>query len=125
MNAHDVEDLFRPFAAVTIKRMFGGLGIYSEDMMFAIEAGGEIYIKSDAETAPAFEAAGLRAFEFTSKRGVMITSYRLLPEAAHEDADVLREWCARAFGAARRALVAKMKMAVPVKAKSPASKRHK
>ena len=107
MDARDVEDLFRPFAAVAVKRMFGGLGIYVDGMMFAIFAGGEFYLKSDVQSAAAFDAAGLKPFEFASNRGTVTTSYRALPEAAHEDEDVLKHWSALALAAARRAAAAK------------------
>ncbi len=109
MDRAAVEDLFHPFGAVTIKRMFGGLGFYSGGLMFAIEAGGEIYLKTDTENLPQFEARGLRSFSFETKRGMMVTSFRLLPEEAHEDQAELRRWCALALSAAKRAAAAKVK----------------
>ena len=115
MHRGTLEDLFRPFGAVTIKRMFGGSGIYADGLMFALEAYGEVYLKTDAESLPVFEAAALRPFVFESKRGTMTTSYRLLPEEAHEDEDVLRRWCALALEAAKRAAAGKMKKARPKK----------
>ncbi len=109
MDRRAVEDLFKPIGAVTIKRMFGGLGIYSDGLVFAIEAGGEIYLKTDSENLPQFEAYGLRPFSFESKRGTTVTSYRLLPEEAHEDEVALRHWCGLALGAAKRAAAGKVK----------------
>lgn len=102
MDRRAIEDLFRTIAPVAIKRMFGGHGIYADGLMFALEAGGEIYLKSDDVSRAIFDGAGLRAFQFASKRGVMVTSYRLLPEEAHEDADVLKGWVRLARDAAQR-----------------------
>ncbi len=73
-----------------------------------------------------FDAAGLRPFEFDSKRGRMVTSYRLLPEDAHEDERVLKEWCALGMEAAWRATAAKKPAAkreasVKTVAKAPAN----
>ena len=41
MNADGLKALFEPFGAVVVKRMFGGSGIYTEGLCFAIELGGE------------------------------------------------------------------------------------
>ncbi|MDF2115527.1 TfoX/Sxy family protein [Roseiarcaceae bacterium H3SJ34-1] len=98
----DLEDLFRPFGAVTVKRMFGGHGIYADGLMFALEAGGEIFLKTDSESLPQFAARGLKAFVFDSRRGEMTTSYRLMPEEAHDDEHELRRWAALALTTARR-----------------------
>ena len=40
MDAEALRALFEPFGPVTVKRMFGGSGIYAEGMCFAIESGG-------------------------------------------------------------------------------------
>lgn len=113
MERRAIEDLFRPFGPVTIKSMFGGRGIYAGEMMFALEAYGEIYLKSDAQNVARFDAAVLRPFAFDSKRGRMVTSYRLLPEEGHEDDRVLKEWCVLGMEAARRAAAAKKPAAKP------------
>ena len=107
MNRADVEDLFSRAGNFTIKRMFGGHGVFAEGRMFALEANGEIYLKTDSENAPLFEARDLKPFEFESKRGTMVTSYRQLPEEAHEDESELRRWCEIARQAARRAAAPK------------------
>ncbi len=104
-----IEDIFRPLGPVIIKRMFGGHGIYAGALMFALEYQGEIYLKTDESSLPIFEAAGLRPFEFESKRGRMVTSYRLLPEDAHEDERELKRWCALAMEAAQRSAAGKTK----------------
>lgn len=102
MDRRDLEDLFSRAGTFTIKRMFGGHGIMTEDRMFALEARGEIYLKVDAQSAAEFEARGLRVFSYETSGGVRSLPYRLMPEEAHEDDDVLRYWCALAIGAARR-----------------------
>ncbi|HEU4518341.1 MAG TPA: TfoX/Sxy family protein, partial [Microvirga sp.] len=44
--------------------MFGGQGIYAGDLMFALEVGGEIFLKVDDGSRAAFEAAGSRPFVY-------------------------------------------------------------
>ena len=42
-----MKELFKPFGEVTVKRMFGGGGVYAEGLCFAIEQGGEVFLKVD------------------------------------------------------------------------------
>ncbi len=109
MTRADVEDLFFRAGSFTIKRMFGGHGVFADGLMFAIEVRGEIFLKTDSETTGLFEARGLEPFAFESKRGTMVTSYRQLPEEAHEDEGELRRWCEIALQAARRAAAPKLR----------------
>ena len=51
MDAEALKALFAPFGSVTVKRMFGGSGIYAEGLCFAIEADGEVFLKTDASFA--------------------------------------------------------------------------
>ncbi len=59
MNADGLKELFGPFGAVEVKRMFGGAGVYADGLCFAIESGGEVFLKVDLETEAAFSGAGL------------------------------------------------------------------
>ena len=111
MNADSLQELFEPFAAVEVKRMFGGAGIYAYCMCFAIESGGEVFLKVDAETEPAFSAAGSSPFVYTAKGKPMATSFWRLPSAAHDEPDELRRWVALGLEAARRKGAAKAKPA--------------
>jgi len=104
MDAAALVELFEPFAAVSVRRMFGGFGVRAEGLFFAVARGGEVYLKVDDETQPAFAAAGSSPFVVARKgRGPIALSYWRLPEAAFDDPDVLRAWAARAVAAARRA----------------------
>jgi DNA transformation protein len=83
--------------------MFGGAGVYRDGLMFALLAGGEIFLKSDAETKPSFTEAGSHPFMHEGRGGRRVeTSYWSLPEAALDDGDVLRIWAERAYAAALR-----------------------
>ena len=37
MDAEALKALFKPFGDVSVKRMFGGAGVYAEGLCFAIE----------------------------------------------------------------------------------------
>jgi len=101
MDRARIEELFAPFAAVSVKRMFGGHGVYADGLFFAIEAGGEIYLKADRHSAARFQEAGSRPFVYQGKDRPITVSYWSLP--ALEDTDELVRWATFAVEAARRA----------------------
>jgi DNA transformation protein len=107
MDAASIAELFSPFAPVRLKRMFGGHGIYADELFFALESAGEIFLKTDAESEPAFVAAGSLPFSFDRAGKTTVTSYRRMPEAALDDPDELVRWCRLALGAAQRASLRK------------------
>jgi DNA transformation protein len=103
LDAADIEDLFAPAARVDVRRMFGGKGIFTGDRMIGLEADGVIYLKVDADTEPAFIAAGCECFSYGTKAGRTVTlPYRRLPEDAFENPDALRRWHDLAVEAAFR-----------------------
>jgi DNA transformation protein len=103
MGPDDIRELFSVFGPVTVRRMFGGAGIYADGTMFALIAGGVIYLKADEQNAPAFERENLPPFTYTTKdgkRGVM--SYRRMPDRLYDDPEELAAWARDALAAARR-----------------------
>jgi DNA transformation protein len=107
MEREEIEELLAPFARVRVRRMFGGKGVYADDLFFALAFGGELYFKADAATQPLFEAAGSTPFSYdrAGKRAT-ISYWRLVP-SAYEDDEELRRWATLALEAARRAQAAK------------------
>jgi DNA transformation protein and related proteins len=102
MDAEALKALFEPFGTVTVKRMFGGSGIYAEGLCFAIELKGEVFLKTDALSQSDFSAVGSTPFVYVAKGQSRPTSYWSLPASAHEDGDELRRWATAGFKAARR-----------------------
>ncbi len=51
-----LDQLRRAVSRVRARRMFGGAGIYSGDIFFALIADDTLYFKVDASTRPEFEA---------------------------------------------------------------------
>jgi DNA transformation protein len=102
-----IRDLFAGLGPVRVRRMFGGQGVYRDELMFALEAGGELYLKADGETAGAFAKAGSRQFVYTKGGKPMPMSYWRLPDSALDDPDEASRWGRLAVEAARRAAAAK------------------
>lgn len=91
-----------PLGHVRVKSMFGGHGLYFEDTMFALEADGDIYFKTDKETLALFEEAGSEAFTYEGKNKPIKMSYSLVPNAAWEDPEDFLYWANLAIAASRR-----------------------
>jgi DNA transformation protein len=107
MDAEGLKALFEPFGPVTVRRMFGGAGVYAEGLCFAIEADGDVYIKADTLSQPSFSGAGSAPFTYVMNGKPKSMSYWRLPEIAHDEADELRRWAGMGLEAARRAAEAK------------------
>jgi DNA transformation protein len=109
MTHDDLYELFRPFAPVSLKRMFGGTSVYLDGRIIAIEVDGVLYLKADTVTQATFEAVGLKPFTYQAKGKTMTMRYYQTPDEAYEDPDVFRPWFERAKEAAARAPLPKKK----------------
>lgn len=100
-----VQEVFAPFGRVSVKRFFGGGGVYLGDTMFAAIFDDQIYLKADAGTRGAFEAEGCEEFIWTNPKTGMVwnSAYFSMPAMLFEDEDELRRWAGRAFDVALKA----------------------
>ncbi|MBI3435171.1 MAG: TfoX/Sxy family protein [Proteobacteria bacterium] len=104
MDADHIADLFSRFAPVSVRRMFGGAGIFRDGVMFALVADDTIYLKADAQTVPAFEREGMQAFTHTSPGGRRtVMSYWHMPDRLLDDTEELARWASDAYAVAMRA----------------------
>jgi DNA transformation protein and related proteins len=108
-----VKELFAAFGPVSVRRMFGGAGIFADGLMIGLISGEELYLKADDRTAPSFEAEGMTPFRFGAKGRRVVMSYWRMPERLFDDPEELAKWARAAWGAAERA-AAKGKKAPPV-----------
>ena len=95
-----------PLGPLTPKRMFGGVGLYASDLFFALVSGDVLYLKSDAATRGAREAAGARPFQpYPGRpRGQGQMQYYSVPAAILEDGDALLAWARESVAIARTQL---------------------
>ena len=104
MDQDHLRDLFESVAPVTFRRMFGGLGIYRDGMIFAVVLRDQLLLKGDAEVAAEYEAAGMERWVYEnskSKKPVAMPYWRA-PDSALDDADEMASFARMAIGAARR-----------------------
>jgi DNA transformation protein len=104
-----IGELFAQFRPVTVKRMFGGAGIYAEGLMFALVFDGAIYLRVDAASIPDFERAGSTPFVYPLAKhhvGRPSRSFWRMPERLYDDPDELAVWAGRALAIAEHRKVA-------------------
>lgn len=104
MDNADIEDIFASLGPVTIKRLFGGKGVYHRGVIVGAVMSGEVLLKAHAETAPQFLAAGATQWTYEFRRGTTIAMpYWTIPADAYDDPDELAMWVRLAFEAGSRA----------------------
>lgn len=108
MDNDAVREIFDSLGEVTIKRMFGGKGIYHHGAILALEVGGDILLKADGESAPDFAGAGASQWIYDGKTRdgkskPVAMPYWSIPEAALDDPEQLAHWVQLAWAAALRA----------------------
>ena len=103
MDAAAIEEMFAAVGPVTIKRMFGGKGIYVRGTIIAIEYQDEILLKADVQSSPRFADAGCRQWTYESKSGnAAAMPYWSIPDDAYDDPDVMADWVRLALEAGQR-----------------------
>ena len=138
-------ELLAPLGAVRARRMFGGHGLYVDDLFIAIIAFERLYLKFDAQTSGAFVAAGCQPFEYLvsprpplrgdrpaegergdlgrpgvasdAKTRAISLGYRTVPAEAMESPALMQPWARQAIEAALRARATKPS-AAPRKARA-------
>jgi DNA transformation protein and related proteins len=99
-RSYVLELLSRAVPAVRARGMFGGVGIYSGDIFFALVSDDVLYLRVDDATRREYESLGMPAFRPFEEHGPVMSYYQL-PEEILEDMERLREWANRAIAAAR------------------------
>jgi DNA transformation protein len=100
-----VRELLAGFEPLRVRRMFGGAGVYSGELFFAILADDVLYLKVDDRNRKEYEQRGLEPFTYdttSGRRGSM--SYYPLPSELFENPEGLDPWVRGALDAARRSL---------------------
>jgi len=98
-----LDDVFEHFGPVRAKRMFGGYGIYRDELMFALVSDDVLYLKTDEAMAAELTGRDLKPFEYRKQGKRMQIAYYTAPAEIFDDPDEAERWAKRAYGAARRA----------------------
>jgi len=98
-----IRDRFDRLGYITIRRMFGGAGVYCDGIIFALVADNVLYLKVDDSNRGDYEDAGSEPFRpYGDDGGAM--SYYEVPVDVLEDDDRLLAWARKAMvvGAKRK-----------------------
>ncbi|GJD63585.1 TfoX/Sxy family protein [Methylobacterium frigidaeris] len=100
-----LEEMLAPLGGVAIRRMFGGLGLFRDGLMFGLVARDVLYLKVAPEETGTFAAEGGAPFSYATKDGrtTTIASYWRAPDRLSDDPDEFLAWARRACAAAQAA----------------------
>jgi len=86
---------------VTAKKMFGGVGLYHNELFFGLIASDVLYFKVDDENRPAYLKAQAKPFQPYGDESYSMSYYEV-PIDVLEDIDQLRTWARASVAAADR-----------------------
>ena len=103
-----VSDSFRDYVleqlaglgAVSARRMFGGVGLYCNELFFGVINDNLLYLRIDDATRPLYEAEGMTALRPVRAKPEVLADYYQAPDHVLEDADTLVEWARRSVAVA-------------------------
>jgi len=95
-------DLLGTVGNVTARRMFGGYGIYLDNLMFAIVVDDILYLKADSQIQARFQDLGRSSFSYQRQGKNISMSYYQAPDEALENPEEMKAWAALACQAALR-----------------------
>lgn len=99
-----VAELLEPLGRISLRKMFGGAGVYCDGVIFALIVDDVLYLKTDEHNRPAFEAAGCEPFSYLQRGEVAVSmSYSRAPDEAMDSHALMQPWARDALAAALRA----------------------
>jgi DNA transformation protein len=119
-----LEELYAPMGGVTVRAMFGGLGVFKDAVMFALAVDDVLYLRADPTSGGVFASENAPQFIYKGMTGREVAMpYWRLPERLYDDPDDFIIWSETAFAVAMRAATVKAKgKKRPVKATTSAKK---
>ena len=97
-----VLDQLGQVAPVSARAMFGGVGLYSGALFFALLDDDTLFFKVDDATRPTYVKEGMKAFD-PFKNGKTMEGYYEVPGELLEDEERLAPWMRGAIEVAARA----------------------
>jgi DNA transformation protein len=90
-------------AGVTSQRMFGGVGLYCDELFFGLIADDVLYLRADDANRADYTARGMSPFRPYADRPQLSMKYYETPAEVLEDPSELVAWAQRSLEAARAA----------------------
>jgi DNA transformation protein and related proteins len=98
-----VIDQLAGIGCVRSKRMFGGVGLYADELFFALLDDNSLYFKVDDSNRADFEARGMGPFRPFRDKPELEMGYYAVPADVIDDAEELVAWARKALRVAAAA----------------------
>ena len=85
-----------------VRSMFGGYGVYQDELIFAIIVKDILYLKADAAIQADFNEKGLMPFTYSTRDKPVTLQYFEAPPDVFEEPETMRDWVEKAIGASLR-----------------------
>jgi DNA transformation protein len=108
---------------ITANRMFGGSGLYQNDIFFALVFSDTLYFKVNDDSRADYESRGMRRFQPYEDKPYLSFTYYEVPADVLEDRDELAVWARKSVQAALATAAAKRPKRKRAKTKSSKAKR--
>lgn len=95
-----VTDQLAQSMRVVSRRMFGGMGLYCEELFFGLIADDVLYLKVDDSNRADYAARGCTAFQPTRGSEKYSMNYFAVPPEVLEDADEFAVWARKSLAVA-------------------------
>lgn len=99
-----LEEVFEQFGPVSVRKMFGGYGLYHRGLMFGLVSGETLYLKVDPGNVCFFEERSLGPFQYIRRGKTIEMSFFLAPEEIFDDREEAALWADRSYRAALRSV---------------------
>ena len=98
-----VLDQFSKWSGVSVRKMFGGAGLYRDQVIFGLIADDAAYLKVDDSNREDFEKAGSSIFRpYPEKNTNAVMPYYEIPVDLLENPDQLIEWSKKSLAIASK-----------------------
>ncbi len=97
-----LSEVLQPLGQVRSKRMFGGVGLYINELFCAIIANDCLYFKGDEQNEAEFAQAKCPPFTYEKDGKLFSMRYYKVPDAAHDDPAEMVRWARIGLAAALR-----------------------
>lgn len=87
-----IRELLDPICNYRMKKMFGGLGIYADELFFAMISEDILYLKTNEETRLNFERLGKKAFIPFKHKKLVLKNYYEIPDETLDDEDLFKRF---------------------------------
>jgi DNA transformation protein and related proteins len=99
-DLHRFDDLFHEFGRISLRRMFGGEGIYAGEQIIGLVIDDQLYLKTTEKNRADYLAESCEPFTYMRGKKRMATSYYAVPERLLDDPEAFAVWARKAHAAA-------------------------